>query len=317
VSPAGSIEILPVRAAFTVAPRSEPGGTIPWVIETLEGCEFSLHDGDVLVVTSKVISLLEGRTVLLDDVVLSRRARRLGRMLGKDPRKLELILRQGRVQFVLPMHRISRIPGISRLVQRLASNPEAMREGYATTYRHALMVWNHGTYLDNAGIDTANITPGYASQLPENPSGMAREIRHALATKYGISLAVIISDTASSIERYGSRDIAIGYAGLEPVALRLFDKDLYGFARAGGADLTVDSIAGVAGLVMGQRTERTPMMIVRGTGVVRTSSDPEPTMEDIAIPPAARIQATWHTAWATVWYHLASFLTFSRHPKTR
>jgi coenzyme F420-0:L-glutamate ligase/coenzyme F420-1:gamma-L-glutamate ligase len=310
------IEVIPLQVSAPVDPEDR-GGVIDWLLGLLQRHGEALVDGDVVVVTSKVASLLEGHVVRLQEIVPSRRARRLGRWLRRDPRKLELVLREGPVRLVMPMHRISRIPTVSRLVDRLSPRPEAMRHGYATANRLTLVTWKHGAFLDEAGIDYSNVREGYVALLPPDPSALARAIRARLRKATGRTVSVLITDTTTNIERYGSRDIALGFAGFSPAAKRLFDVDLYGVHRSGGADLTADSIAALGGVVMGQKVEMTPAMIVRGLTLPPEDALGVERLDEIAITPRARLASTWFAAWATLWFRLASALTFSRPPRQR
>jgi coenzyme F420-0:L-glutamate ligase/coenzyme F420-1:gamma-L-glutamate ligase len=308
------IEIIPLTVPGPIDPE-RGGGVVPWLLETLERCGVALADDDILLITSKVASLLEGHAVRLDRVTPSRKARRLGRLLRRDPRKLELVLREGKVSTVVPLHRVTRIPSVSALAHKLTPRPEAMRRGYATTNRLTTITWKHGAFLDEGGIDFANVAEGYVAPLPPDPSGLARKVRRALQRATGATVAVVITDTTTNLERYGSRDIALGFAGFSPAAKRLFDLDLYGVPRSGGADLTADSIAALGGLIMGQKTELTPAMILRGLSLPPQEVLGMSRMDELAIPPRARVRAAWYSVWATAWFHLANALTFCRWPR--
>ena len=311
------VEIIPLVVPEPIEPQECPKGTAPWLLATLEEAGETLACGDVVVITSKVASLLEGHAVRLDTVAPSRKARRLARLLHRDPRKLELVLREGRISLVMPMHRISRIPAISKLVERLSPRPEDMREGYAKTNRTVFVIWKHGAFLDEGGIDFSNVRAGYVALLPPDPSRLAREIRAQLEAATGRRVGVILTDTTSNIERYGSRDIALGFAGLSPAARRLFDVDIYGIARSGGADLTADSIAALGGLIMGQKTERTPAVVIRGLDLPAADVLGVERLDELAIPPRAKLRATWYTVCATAWFHVANLLTCSQWPRPR
>lgn len=121
----------------------------------------------------------------------------------------------------------------------------------------------HGFVCANSGIDLSNVERGYAALLPEDSDRSARRIRDALRGRYGLDVAVIISDTFGRPWRRGVTDVAIGSAGLKPVL------DLRGTTDALGRELAVtevaiaDEIAAAADLVMGKSTG-VPVAICRG-----------------------------------------------------
>ena len=112
----------------------------------------------------------------------------------------------------------------------------------------------HGFVCANAGVDLSNVEAGQAALLPEDPDRSARRIRDALTHRFGVEVAVIVSDTFGRPWRRGVTDVAIGVAGLRPVI------DLRGTADALGRELQVtevavaDELAAAAELVMGKST---------------------------------------------------------------
>jgi coenzyme F420-0:L-glutamate ligase/coenzyme F420-1:gamma-L-glutamate ligase len=121
----------------------------------------------------------------------------------------------------------------------------------------------HGFVCANAGIDLSNVEEGQAALLPVDSDRSARRIQAGLEHKYGVKVAVIVSDTFGRPWRRGVTDVAIGSAGLRPVV------DLRGTNDALGRELqvtevaVVDEIAAAAELVMG-KAEAIPVAIVRG-----------------------------------------------------
>ncbi len=121
----------------------------------------------------------------------------------------------------------------------------------------------HGFVCANAGIDLSNVERGKAALLPEDSDRSARGIRDRLRARYGVDVAVIISDTFGRPWRRGVTDVAIGCAGITAVA------DLRGTTDALGRELLVtevaivDEIAAAADLVMG-KAKGIAVAIVRG-----------------------------------------------------
>jgi coenzyme F420-0:L-glutamate ligase/coenzyme F420-1:gamma-L-glutamate ligase len=200
-----------------------------------------LADGDVLVVTSKLLSRAEGRFVELPTVAPSKRATELGAAVGKDPRVVELILRES--------------VSISR-----------QAPGVLVT-RHRL-----GFVVANAGIDASNaVPPGappgsgpWALLLPESPDASARVIREHMERASGARLGVVVTDSFGRPFRLGTVGVAIGASGLPPLWDRRGETDLFGRALEMTITALADQVAAVADLVAGQAAEGRPVAIVRG-----------------------------------------------------
>lgn len=125
----------------------------------------------------------------------------------------------------------------------------------------------HGFVCASAGVDRSN-TPGdgWVVLLPLDPDGSARRLRDALAARFRIAPAVIVSDSFGRAWRQGTTDVAIGVAGMAPML------DLRGTADARGRPLeatviaVADELAGAAELVMG-KASGVPAALVRGYAV--------------------------------------------------
>ncbi len=121
----------------------------------------------------------------------------------------------------------------------------------------------HGLVLAAAGVDASNTTAGTVVLLPEDADATARLLRRRIEELSGCNVAVVVTDTAGRAWRLGQTDIAIGCAGLEPLA------DLRGSADSFGRRLdvtmpaTADEIAAASDLVTGKVTG-CPLAVVRG-----------------------------------------------------
>ncbi len=188
--------------------------------------------GDVVVVTQKIVSKAEGRLVLLDDVTPSPEAEALARESDKDPRLAELVLRES-----------------ARIVRQ--------REGVLITETR------HGFVCANAGIDASNVGEGYVSLLPEDPDRSAAAIRARIAQRTGVEVAVIISDTFGRPWREGQTNVAVGVAGMAPLADYVGQVDRHGYELRVSSLAVADELAGAAELVMG-KLSGVPVAIVRG-----------------------------------------------------
>jgi coenzyme F420-0:L-glutamate ligase / coenzyme F420-1:gamma-L-glutamate ligase len=192
-----------------------------------------LLDGDILVISQKIVSKAEGRVRKLSSVIPSSEARRLAAVLGKEPALVELIL------------------GESREVLRA-------ERGVLVTETH------HGFVCANAGVDTSNLPePRTASLLPEDPDSSARRIRTEIQAATGTAPAVIVSDSFGRAWRLGQAEVAIGCAGIAPL------DDWRGRADASGRELEATTIAiadeaAAAADLVRNKTSRTPAAIIRG-----------------------------------------------------
>ena len=209
------LEVFAVEGIGEVRPGDDLAGVI---VAAVDAGEHDLADGDVVVVTQKVVSKAENRLVAIDP---------------DDPH---------------------------------AHRPLVLEESVRVLRRRGDLVISetaHGFICANAGIDLSNVEAGWAALLPEDPDRSARRIRDALVHRFGIGVAVIVSDTFGRPWRRGVTDVAIGSAGLRPVV------DLRGTTDALGRELMVtevavaDEIAAAAELVMG-KADGIPVAVVRG-----------------------------------------------------
>jgi coenzyme F420-0:L-glutamate ligase/coenzyme F420-1:gamma-L-glutamate ligase len=187
----------------------------------------------VVVVTHKVVSKAEGRLVDLRKVEPSAFAKSFAARHGKDPRQIEVVLRESR-----------------RTVR--------MDRGLIISETH------HGFVCANAGVDASNV-PGeeVICLLPLDPDASASRLREALSARIvGSDLAVIISDSFGRAWREGITNVAIGLAGMEPLADYRGETDPHGFPLAASVLAIADELAAAAELVMG-KTAEIPVAIVR------------------------------------------------------
>lgn len=218
-------------------PLVQEGDDLAALIETaLEDARLELRDFDVLVLAQKIVSKAEGRLVDLATVKPSPKAIEYARLTEKDPRLVELIL--------------------SESVGVLTAKPNLF------LVEHRL-----GFVMPCAGIDQSNIgEPGHntALLLPVNPDGSALRLRRALQAKYDVEVAVVINDSVSRPWRAGTCGVALGSAGL-PVLNDMRGKtDLLGRELKFTVTGFADEIASAASLLMGQGSEGTPVVLMRG-----------------------------------------------------
>ena len=193
--------------------------------------------GDVFVLAQKIVSKAEGRMVDLATVRPSAEAIELAAKVQKDPRLVELILSES-------VRVVRARPGVLIVEHRL------------------------GLVMANAGIDQSNVgspdDPRRALLLPADPDGSAAMLRKRLSQKFGVPIAVIISDSFGRAWRRGTCGVAIGAAGLPSLMDLRGSPDLYGRELQVSITGHADEIAAAASLVMGQGAEGQPVVIVRG-----------------------------------------------------
>jgi coenzyme F420-0:L-glutamate ligase/coenzyme F420-1:gamma-L-glutamate ligase len=197
-------------------------------------CGLELRPHDLLVVAQKVVSKAEGRFVDLRGVEPSARALELAGTTAKDPRLVELILRE------------------SSEVLRARTN--------VLIVRHRL-----GYVLAQAGIDRSNV-PGdeRVLLLPTDPDASATSLREALRASSGVDVGVVITDSFGRAWRLGTTNVAIGAAGVPALWDRRGERDRDGRVLESTMVAWADAIAAAAGLLMGEAAESVPAVLVRG-----------------------------------------------------
>ena len=203
----------------------------------LEAMKLSLRSSDVLVYAQKIVSKAEGRRVDLCTIVPGPTATALALEVGKDPRLVELVLRESK-----------------RIVR---------------TAKDVLIVEQRlGLIMANAGIDQSNVEDPargeYALLLPADPDVSAAQLRAALQVRCACDVAVIVSDSFGRPWRVGTVGVAIGCAGLAATRDLRGSTDLFGRALRVTIVGHADEIAAAASLLMGQGNEARPVVLVRG-----------------------------------------------------
>ncbi len=211
------------------------------ILNALRKQKLELRDGDVVVVTEKIVARAEGREVKLSSVTPSQEAERLARVTGKDPRLVQLIL-------------------------------DEAKEVLAVGENFIIVETRHGFVCANAGIDQSNVEEGKAKLLPSDPDKSAQEIKSKLEAATGKKVGVIITDSFGRSFRLGSIGVAIGCAGVVALLDKRGERDLLGRELQVTRVAIADCIASAANLVMGEGSEGIPVVIVRGLSVLGEGS---------------------------------------------
>jgi coenzyme F420-0:L-glutamate ligase/coenzyme F420-1:gamma-L-glutamate ligase len=232
----GALQLTPLPGIPLIEPGDDLGAI---VLEALPRAGINLRDGDILVITSKIVAKAEGRLVNLAQVAPSSAAEALAQQAEKDPRLVELILSESRE--VLRVR-----PGLIIVEHRL------------------------GFVCANAGIDHSNVRgkggdpENWVLLLPAAPDASAAKVRARLEAVSGARLGVLIVDSHGRAWRLGTVGVAVGLSGLPALADLRGEPDLFSFSLRITQVGVADELAAAASLVMGQAAEGTPVVHVRG-----------------------------------------------------
>src|SRR5260370_26601447 len=223
------LRIIPVKGIDEIAPGTDLGLII---YEAIGAQQLTIQQGDVLVVTQKIVSKAEGNVVNLDEISPSQFAQSLALESQKDASHIEVIL------------------GESRRIVRMD---------------HGVLIseTRHGFVCANAGVDASNVPLGWVTVLPREPDASADRLREALSEAFECPIGVIVADTFGRPWREGLVNVALGVAGLRPLIDYRGCVDPYGRQLEITVVALADEIAGADEIVM-HKTAGTPVAIVRG-----------------------------------------------------
>lgn len=227
---AAELKVIGIAGVPEVATGDDLGALI---LEAAVSQQIPIADGDVLVVTQKVVSKAEGCVVRLSDVEPSPFAIQLSEETHRDPRHTEVILRES-----------------VRIVRMDRGN--------------IISETRHGFNCANAGVDASNV-PGEdtVATLPLDPDASARRIRAAIQAGHSKNVAVIISDTFGRPWREGAVNVAIGVAGMSTMKDYRGQVDVSGRPMYSTVIAVADELAAVAELVTG-KVDRVPAALIKG-----------------------------------------------------
>ncbi len=237
--------VIPVEAPVQRAAFDLPAT----LIDALAAAGETLQSGDVLAVSSKYVAISEGRVVTLAEIAVTPEAEALAERYHMNSRIAQLVYQEAD-------HIFGGIPGF-------------------------LLTHKDGIISPNAGIDRSNIPNGFAVLFPRHPYESAATLRADIRARLGVDVGVILTDSWLMPGRLGTTGVALATAGFRPVQDERGKADLFGNPMIVTQRGIADQICASAELVMGERDEATPFVIVRNTGVALT--DAPVTMADVAI----------------------------------
>lgn len=225
-----AIQILPVFGIGEISIGEDLSHTI---LAAIDKSAIQLQDGDVIVITQKIVSKAEGRIIDPQTVEPSHMAHMCAAQGHKDANYYEIVLQESK-----------------RIIR--------MDRGVLICETH------HGLICANAGVDESNVDGGgHITLLPVDPDASARQIRDAFVQQRGVTVAIIISDSFGRAWREGQVNVAIGVAGINPLISYAGIDDPYGYRMQASVLAIGDEIAAAAELVMG-KIDRVPVAVVRG-----------------------------------------------------
>ena len=220
-----TLQVIPIHIKNDIQPSDD-------VVELLlSSSKTTLENGDVVVISQKIISKHEGQVIKLESIIPSELSVGIASAYGKDPKLVEAIMSESQ-----------------RIVR--------MEHGVI------IVETKHGFICANAGIDESNVEDGYATLLPKNSDTSAQKIRSKILEKTGKKVAVIISDTFGRPFRMGQTDHAIGVSGINSILHYEGTPDTFGKTLRVTATAIADELCSAAELVMG-KTKKRPAAIIK------------------------------------------------------
>ena len=214
-------------------PEVQPGADVAaLILEAVAASGETLQDGDLLVVTHKIVSKAEGQLIDLREIAPSDLAQRHAERWDKDARQIEVVLREA-----------------ARIVR--------MERGLI------IAETRHGFICANAAVDNSNVEPHYVCLLPLDSDASATRIRDGIRATTGLDIPVIISDSFGRAWRFGIVNVAIGVSGLAPLADYRGQQDTFGQTMHASILAVADELASAAELVAYKFDSR-PVALIRG-----------------------------------------------------
>lgn len=202
----------------------------------LQAAEFRLQEGDILAISSKYAAISEGRVITLSEVAVGPEAQRLADQYGIQAQLAQLVWEEAEHIF-----------GGIQLGFTLSAH--------------------HGIIAPNAGVDRSNIPNGKAVLLPRAPYALAAELCSAVRKWAACDVGIVLTDSCLLPGRLGTTGVAVATAGFAPVQDERGRPDLFGNAMTVTQRGVADSLAAAAQLVMGERDEATPFVLIRGSRI--------------------------------------------------
>jgi coenzyme F420-0:L-glutamate ligase len=221
------------------------------LFDSLVASGLKFRDDDIIVISSKFVSMSEGAVLRLGEIKVRKEARIIATRYKMDPKIAEITLRES--DYIL-----GGIPGF-------------------------LLSIRDGMIAPNAGIDKSNVPPGFVILYPNDAFETAENLRSKFLLEYRIRVGIVIADSRLMPTRIGTVGVAISCSGFEPVEDERGKKDLFGNVLRVTFRAVADGLAATGVAIMGEGSESIPAVVVRGFKV--TPTDRKLSKHDMAIDP--------------------------------
>jgi coenzyme F420-0:L-glutamate ligase len=205
------------------------------VLDSLKAQQLRLEDNDVLALASKIVSYSQGRLVKLSEIRASAKAKKLAKEYSLEPEFAELLLREAEKVY----------GGVEKAVLTL-------KDSILTA---------------NAGMDNKNAPLGSVVLWPENLLEWLKDFRNEIGFKTDRRIAVVVVDSGLIPLRIGTIGLALAVAGFNPIREWRGKQDLYGRTIVITRHAVADDLASAAHLLMGEASEKTPVVLIRDAPV--------------------------------------------------
>ena len=217
-------------------PLIEPNDDLASIInKSINNNGIDIESGDVVVVAQKIISKCENRYVELKNIQPSKQATDLAKTLNRDPAFIQIIQNESK-----------------KII---------------STDKNVIIVEHKLGFINiNAGIDRSNILQNddVVLLLPENPSKSAKDLQSAISANFQRDIALIVTDSMTRPYRSGVTNFALASANIPSLIDLKGESDIYGNILQSTEIAIADELAAAAGLLMGQGSEKQPVVIIRG-----------------------------------------------------
>jgi coenzyme F420-0:L-glutamate ligase / coenzyme F420-1:gamma-L-glutamate ligase len=238
-----NLEVLPIHSSIKRGKFD--------LFDSLVASGLKFKDDDIIVISSKFVSMSEGALLRLGEIKVSKEARIIATRYKMDPKIAEITLRES--DYIL-----GGIPGF-------------------------LLSIRDGMIAPNAGIDKSNVPPGFVILYPNDAFKTAEHLRSKFLLEYRIRVGIVIADSRLMPTRIGTVGVAIACSGFEPVEDERGKKDLFGNVLRVTFRAVADGLAATGVAIMGEGSESIPAVVLRGFKV--TPTDRKLSKHDMAIDP--------------------------------
>ena len=217
-------------------PLIEPNDDLASIInKSINNNGINIESGDVVVVAQKIISKCENRYVELKNIQPSKEATYLAKTLNRDPAFIQIIQNESK-----------------KII---------------STNKNVIIVEHKLGFVNvNAGIDRSNILQkdDVVLLLPENPSKSAKDLQSEISANFKKDIALIVTDSMTRPFRSGVSNFALASANIPSLIDLKGDSDIYGNILQSTEIAIADELAAAAGILMGQGSEKQPVVIIKG-----------------------------------------------------